>query len=67
MLPVIAARASSAVGCGFASSSAFALISWPEVQKPHCGASWSMKACCSGSFRRPSTVCTARPSAQTAR
>ena len=41
-------------------SSAFALINWPEVQKPHCGASCSMKACCSGSSlpfcASPSTV-----------
>ena len=56
MLPVIAARACSAVGCGVALSSAFALISWPDVQKPHCGASCSTNACCSGSsvpFEQP--------------
>ena len=48
MLPASAARTSCGVGCGLRSSSALALISWPDVQKPHCGASCSMNACCSG-------------------
>ena len=37
MLPVMPARTCSRVACGFAASTAFALINWPEVQKPHCG------------------------------
>ncbi len=44
----MAARASSRVGCGLRFSSATAETTWPGVQKPHCGDSSSMKACCTG-------------------
>ena len=43
-----------------ASCMTFALISWPDVQKPHCGPSCSTNACWRGSSwspcARPSTV-----------
>ena len=70
MLPVIAARASSREGCGFAARSAVAAISCPEVQKPHCGASCATNDFCSALsspfFASPSTVWIERPSIQTA-
>ena len=63
-------RASSPVGFGVAVTTALAAINWPDVQKPHCGPSPATNASCSGSSRSPSaspsTVVTARPSAQTA-
>ena len=48
MLPAIAARISSRVGCGLAASSAVAETICPGVQKPHCSPSSATKACCSG-------------------
>lgn len=35
----------SAEGVGFSARRAFAVISWPDVQKPHWGASCAMNAC----------------------
>src|ERR1700752_4456464 len=56
----IPSRICSSVGCGFLSSSAFAVMIWPFWQKPHCGTCSSIHACCSGCsvpFRdRPSSV-----------
>ena len=61
---------SSRVGWGFRLSRALADINCPEVQNPHCGASCSIKAFCSGSRSpeeaKPSTVVIFFPSSQTA-
>ena len=44
MFPEIASTTSARVGAGLRSSSAFAAIIMPGVQKPHCAAKLSMKA-----------------------
>ena len=60
MLPCINCRISASVGSGLLFSSETADIIIPEVQKAHCIASSSRKACCTGCrrspFARPSIV-----------
>src|SRR3981081_2296462 len=66
ILPAIALTTSSREGDGLRSSKAFAAISMPGVQYPHCAAKCSMKArwsgCKFGPSLRPSSVSTERPS-----
>ena len=53
MLPEMASTISARLGEGLRSSNAFAAISIPGVQKPHCAAKRSMKATCSGCNSAP--------------
>ena len=48
MFPEIPLRISSFVGCRFSFSSAYADISIPGVQKPHCSPCLARKAPCKG-------------------
>ena len=67
----MASRASASVGSGWSSRNAVIVVTKPGVQKPHCSAWHSWKACCTGpsspsGSRQPSVVVIAAPSTDTA-
>src|SRR5579871_1751815 len=71
MFPLMASRTWADVGFGFSASNAVSVMRNPGVQKPHCTAPESMKACCNGlsspaDGASPSTVRTSRPAAAAA-